>query len=105
MDLIMQENEIFNKATSSNFIMISEEELSFVLNNAEIIRTEDTHLSDFIRIIKYDDNIFIQEITFKKEILLRKINSLDEADKFLQERLDFYERKWDGCGCKIDYYE
>jgi len=101
----MQENEIFNKATSSNFIMITEEELSFVLNNAEIIRTEDTHLADFIRIIKYDDNIFIQEITFKKEILLRKINSLDEADKFLQERLDFYERKWDGCGCKIDYYE
>ena len=62
------------------------------MNNSEIIRTEDTHLSDFIRIIRYDNNIFIQEMTSKNEIILRKINSLEEADKFLQERLDFYER-------------
>ena len=101
----MQVKEIFNKATSSNFLMISKEELSFVLNNAEILRTDDTHLSDFIRIVKYDSNIFIQEMTSKNEIILRKLNSLNDADEFLQERLDFYERKWDGCGCKIEYYE
>lgn len=101
----MHLKDLFIKVLNSNYIIIDEAQLGLILGNAEIIRTEDTHLSDFIRIIKYDDNIFIQEITFKKEILLRKINSLDEADKFLQERLDFYERKWDGCGCKIDYYE
>ena len=101
----MQVKEIFNKALNSNYIIIDEAELGLILGNSEIIRTEDTHLSDFIRILRYDDKILIQEITFKKEILLRKINSLDEADNFVQERLDFYERKWDGCGCKIDYYE
>ena len=101
----MLEKDIFNKALNSNFIIINEEELSLLLNNSEIIRTEDTHLSDFIRIIRYDNDVFIQEMTSKNEIILRKINSLEEANKFLQERLDFYERKWDGCGCKIDYYE
>jgi len=32
------------------------------------------------------------------------MNSLKEAEDFVKDRLDFYERKWDGCGCKIDYY-
>jgi len=25
-----------------------------------------------------------------------------DEDEFVKDRLDFYERKWDGCGCKID---
>jgi hypothetical protein len=101
----MHEKDIFNKALNSNFIIINEEELSLLLNNSEIIRIEDTHLSDFIRIIRYDNDVFIQEMSSKNEIIFRKINSLEEANRFLQKRLDFYERKWDGCGCKIDYYE
>jgi len=97
--------EIFNKTLNSNYLIIKEDELKSVLDNSEIIRAEDTHLSDFIRLLKYESNLFVQEITFKKEIIIRKMNSIEEADKFIQERLDFYERKWDGCGCKIDYYE
>lgn len=101
----MEVKEIFNKALNSNYLIIEEDELKSVLDNSEILRVEDTHLSDFIRILKYDGNLFAQEISFKKEIILRKMSSIEDADKFVQERLDYYERKWDGCGCKIDYYE
>lgn len=101
----MEAKEIFNKALNSNYLIIEEDDLTSVLENSEIIRTEDTHLSDFIRLIKYGNNLFVQEVTFKKEIIIRRMNSIEDADKFIQERLDFYERKWDGCGCKIDYYE
>ena len=96
---------IFEKALSSTYIIIDEHELNPILESCEIIRTENTHLSDYIRLIKFDGRLFIQELSLKNETILRKINSLDDADKFIQERLDFYERKWDGCGCKIDYYE
>jgi hypothetical protein len=101
----MDAKEIFNKALSTNFLIIDEEELKSVLDNSEILRVEDTYLSDFIRVIKYDEKLFVQETTFKKEIIIRKMDSMKEADFFVKERLDFYERKWDGCGCKIDYYE
>jgi hypothetical protein len=100
----MNTSEIFTKALISKYLIIDEDELKSVLDNSEIIRVEDTHLSDFIRVLKYDENLFIQETTFKKEVLIRKMNSIQDADHFIQERLDFYERKWDGCGCKIDYY-
>ena len=101
----MEAKQIFSKALNTNYLIIKEEELQAVLDNSELIRIEDTHLSDFIRLIKFDGILFIQELSLKSEIILRKINSLTDADNFIQERLDFYERKWDGCGCKIDYYE
>lgn len=101
----MNVKNIFDRVLNSKYLIIEDNQLKLVLDNSEIIRVEDTHLSDFIRLIKFDGNLFIQEITFKKEIILRKINSAADADNFINERLDFYERKWDGCGCKIDYYE
>jgi hypothetical protein len=101
----MEVKEIFNKALNSSYLIIEEDELKSVLENSKLIRKEDTHLSDYIRIIRYDSKTFVQEISFKNEIIIRKKNSIEDAEKFVQERLDFYERKWDGCGCKIDYYE
>lgn len=101
----MDAKDIFDRVLNSKYLIIEESELKTVLDNAEIIRIEDTHLSDFIRLIKYNGNLFIRETTFNKENIVRKVSSIEAADKFIQERLDFYERKWDGCGCKIDYYE
>lgn len=101
----MEVKEIFNKALNSNYLIIEESDLKSVLDSAEILRSEDTYLSDFIRLLKFENNLFIQETTFKKELIIRKMSSIEQADKFFQERLDYYERKWDGCGCKIDYYE
>ena len=101
----MEAQELFKKALTTNYLIIEDGYLTSVLDKSEIIRIEDTHLSDFIRVLKFKDKLFIQETTFKKEILLRKMDSMKDVDSFVQERLDFYERKWDGCGCKIDYYE
>jgi hypothetical protein len=101
----MNKSEIITRILNSKYLIIDEDDLKSVLDNSEILRIEDTHLSDFIRVLKYDENLFIQETTFKKEIIIRKMDSMKEVDFFVKERLDFYERKWDGCGCKIDYYE
>lgn len=101
----MEAREIFNKVSNSNYLIIKADELKSALDNSEILRMEDTILSDYIRVLKFDDKLFIQETTFKKEIIIRKMDSMNDVDFFVKERLDFYERKWDGCGCKIDYYE
>lgn len=72
--------EIFSKALNSKYIIIEEHELHTVLKDAEILREEDTYLSDHIRLLKYNGILFIQEITFKKEVLLRKMDSMKDAD-------------------------
>lgn len=100
----MKPEKIFDKALTSSFLIIKEDELKSILQNSKIIKEADTHLSDYIRVLKFNDKLFIQETSFQKEIILRKMESLEAVDKFIQNRLDYYERKWDGCGCKIDYY-
>lgn len=101
----MNAKEIFNNALNTDYLIIKEADLKTVLENSELIRIEDTYLSDLIRLLKYGNQLFLQETTLKNEIIIRKINSINDADNFFKERLEFYERKWDGCGCKIDYYE
>ncbi len=101
----MSVSEILAQAKSMPYIVLNREELEIFLVCSTVIKEVDTCLSDFIRILKYNDEIYFQEMSDKNEILLRKMNSLDDAENLLKERLDFYDRKWDGCGCKINYYE
>ncbi|UCC82757.1 MAG: hypothetical protein JSW46_17585 [Gemmatimonadota bacterium] len=39
------------------------------------------------------------------ERVLRRLSDAEEAGHFVKDRLEAYERMWDGCGCKIDYYK
>ena len=36
--------------------------------------------------------------------VVRRLGGRAEADAFLKDRLAQYERMWDGCGCRIDYF-
>ncbi|MGQ9798572.1 MAG: hypothetical protein ACUVRG_04650 [Ignavibacterium sp.] len=101
----MSIENILSLVNSSPFIILSKDELNAFLEASVIIKEVDTSFSDYIRILKYNDDYFFQEMSDKDEILLRKMNSLEEAEQLLKERLDFYDRMWDGCGCKINYYE
>ena len=37
--------------------------------------------------------------------LARRMPSIEDATDFVNDRLGTYERMWDGCGCKINYFE
>jgi uncharacterized lipoprotein YehR (DUF1307 family) len=78
--------------------------LDEVFKDFHIIYEADTGLSDKIRILEKDDRYFIQETTNKNEILFRRMKSLAEAEELVKQRLEIYEKMWDGCGCKVDYY-
>lgn len=96
---------ILSSLRENPFVILGKDELEVFLACSTLIKEVDTCLSDFIRILRYNNDYFFQEMSDKNEFLLRKMNSLQEAEQLLKERLDFYDRKWDGCGCKINYYE
>lgn len=80
-------------------------ELNKVLSFSEIKYEKNTLISDYIRIVKIEGKIVVQEKTDKNEIALHLFNNEEEAEKFVNERLDIYEKMWDGCGCKVKYYD
>jgi hypothetical protein len=45
----------------------------------------------------------VQEKSNKDEFVIRLMNSKKDADKFIAERIEMYDRMWDGRGCKVKY--
>ena len=85
-------------------MVISKDELEKLLSQSELIIERDTLISDKIRLLKIIDELILQEKSSKEEILIRFVKSISEAEKFIEQRLEIYDKMWDGCGCKVDYY-
>jgi hypothetical protein len=45
----------------------------------------------------------VEQPTGDKRVI-RRLANIEEVRRFVTNRLEDYERMWDGCGCKIDYY-
>jgi len=97
-------NTLIESLSESKKVYFPVKELDSILSESEILFEHNTLISDFIRIIKIDDRIIVQEKTDKNEIALHLFENLRKAKKFVNERVDIYEKMWDGCGCKIRYY-
>jgi len=39
------------------------------------------------------------------ERVVRALGDAEAVRAFVHARMEKYERMWDGCGCRIDYYE
>jgi len=96
---------IISSAKKKKYLMISESELNELLLHSKMIIEEDTYISDKIRLFEFEDDLIIQEKTTKDEYLLRVMKTKKEAEEFIKQRLEIYNRMWDGCGCRIDYYK
>jgi len=97
-------NKIIDSAKNKKYLIINENDLNELLTNSELLIEENTYISDKIRLLKINDDLILQEKTTKDEYLIRHIKTKAEAEKLIKERLEIYEKMWDGCGCKVDYY-
>ena len=95
---------IIDEAKEKKYQLISEETLNFLLSDLEILIEKDTLISDKIRLLKFEDNFLIQEKSNKDELLIRLMKSKKEGEDFINSRMEIYDKMWDGCGCKVEYY-
>jgi hypothetical protein len=100
----MKLSKTIDSAKKKKYLIISEEELDELLSTSELLVEENTYMSDKIRLLKYRDQLILQEKTTKDEYIIRSMNTIEDAEKFINERLEIYNRMWDGCGCKVEYY-
>lgn len=98
-------DELVEATRKEKYVAISEEQLQELLNSTELIQEHDTMVSDKLRFLRYNDYLFVQEKSDKGEYLLRGFESELEARQFIMDRMKTYEDMWDGCGCKVYYYE
>ncbi|TFH00901.1 MAG: hypothetical protein E4H13_06265 [Calditrichales bacterium] len=97
--------DIIRELDQQKIVVSNPVSLTEILSEVIIIEERDTHFSDMIRILKAGDRYLLQEQTKKKEIVFREAESLEAANAFVQDRLQTYENMWNGCGCKVNYYD
>ena len=100
----MDLDEVVREISKNVVMKIDRDDLTTLLERAETIREEDTTLAGVIRVLSLDGLVLIQEETPEGEVLVRRMASTEAAYELLDRRLADYERMWDGCGCKIDYF-
>lgn len=105
MNAISSIKEINKRFATERFIIISDEELTELLNSSKVIFKQDTRLRDYIRILKTENLFYLQEKTNKGEIMIRQFVIEADAMNLVNDRMQIYDKMWDGCGCKINYYE
>ncbi len=97
-------DKILEQLDHEKVVLLSKDKLKEILSIAEMQSEKNTLVNDKIRILKYKEILLTQEMTNKDEVALRKADNLQAAQKFVEERMEIYEKMWDGCGCKVDYY-
>ena len=101
----MDIDDLLEKLGDASCVGFSPDELVGLLEEAELVREEDTCISGMIRIIRLRNTVLVQEETPDREIVVRIRPTREAAEEFVDRRLETYERMWDGCGCKVDYSE
>jgi hypothetical protein len=69
-----------------------------------VMERHDTGLRGELLIVAGAAGLAVVEEPSTVERVVRPLPSLQAARELLADRLATYDRMWDGCGCKIDYY-
>ena len=97
--------ELITRTKREVCLKINEKDLELLLSKCRVVEEKDTLISGKLRLLSFQNNLFIQEQSDKGELLIRLMKDKEEAKEFINERMEIYDKMWDGCGCKVDYYK
>ena len=73
--------------------------------NVEEVERHATGLAGDLVLIRVGDTLAAVEAPEPGVRVVRRLGTPTAAAEFVTRRLGQYERMWEGCGCRIDYYE
>jgi hypothetical protein len=94
----------YGRLASGGVTVLGREEWESVSDSFDVVLSLDTMVSGMIILLRYEGGFAVVEEPGPGERVLRGFDDEASARRFVEERMDTYERMWDGCGCRIDYY-
>ncbi len=93
------------EAKKVKFLKITMDQVNELLTHCQLLVEHDTMVSDKIRLFLCGGTYLVQEKSDKDEFLVRAFDTELQARQFIMDRMKIYEDMWDGCGCKVYYYD
>jgi hypothetical protein len=89
-----------------SLVVLPAAELAVVVPSLRTVEEHDTFFAGPLRIVETAAGLALAEQDPGRGLgFLRPAASLAAAQALVRDRLAVYERMWDGCGCKVDYFD
>ena len=96
--------ELVDRLGTEPILPLEVAEWEEIADQFEVTERHSTFIAGELLIVRVDSGFAAVEQPANDKRVVRRLESPDEVRRFVTGRLEEYERMWDGCGCKIDYY-
>jgi hypothetical protein len=96
--------ELTARLRAERVVPVTADVWSTLATEFEEIERHATGMAGDLIVIRTAGGLAAVEQPSATQRVVRRLTSSDEARQFVRLRMEQYERMWDGCGCKVDYY-
>jgi hypothetical protein len=97
--------ELNKRLQQGEIVTLGAEDWSSLEKEFEELERHATFVVGDLLIVRGKTGLAAVEEPFRDKRVVRPLSSEEAKNDFVKKRLEKYERMWDGCGCKIDYYK
>lgn len=100
----MNAQHLLDRLAAGEIIELPETEWEKSAGAFAVLEQHDTRMRGMILVVESTVGLAVVEQPSPASRVVRAMANRDEVRSFVQDRLAAYDRMWDGCGCRIDYY-
>jgi len=92
-----------SRLSAGEIVVLSREAWEKLADHFEVLEDHNTGLAGRLLLTRGQAGFVVVEEPDPRRRALRRFVEEEEARRFVRDRLESYDRMWDGCGCKVDY--
>jgi len=97
--------EFKRRLASGGTVPLSAREWEELADHFPVEERHHTQLAGELLIVSFGGDLAAVEAPSRDARVARYLGGPEEARAFVAKRMEEYERMWDGCGVRVDYYE
>lgn len=101
----MNIDDFRDRLAAGGTVPLSAEEWEGLAGEFPVVERHETQLAGELLVVQMGGYLAAVEAPSKDARVARLLGGPAEAHAFVLRRMEEYERMWDGCGVKVEYYE
>lgn len=101
----MTVQELTDRLQGGEVVVFETEAWNALATSFDEVEVHDTHFYGNIRVMRgRGPGLMVAEEPRATERVVRLLDDEEAVAQFVAARMKTYDRMWDGCGCKVDFY-
>jgi len=96
--------EVEERIAKDRILILTPSDWVSIAEAFDEVERHNTMMAGSLVIIRTAHGLAAVEQPKASERVVRLLGDAEAARRFVADRMAQYERMWDGCGCRVDYY-